>query len=127
MSDAPTWFGCVDATRSASSGPARSSKETPSYATMATRMAPVDDMGPPGRISGIFVISANECQSYARTMKAEREIRVHRFEASLFPVNAYIVETSTSVVVVDATLGVSDAKALRSRVQALNKPLAAVI
>jgi len=59
--------------------------------------------------------------------ESEREIRVHRFEASLFPVNAYIVETSTSVVVVDATLGVSDAKALRSRVQALNKPLAAVI
>jgi glyoxylase-like metal-dependent hydrolase (beta-lactamase superfamily II) len=60
-------------------------------------------------------------------MNAKREITVHRFEAGLFPVNAYLVETSTSVVVVDATLGVSDAKALRSRVDALQKPLAAVI
>src|SRR5262245_34169316 len=60
-------------------------------------------------------------------MKAEREIAVHRFEASLFPVNAYLIETHTSVVVVDATLGVSDGKTLRSRVEALRKPLAAVI
>jgi len=45
-----------------------------------------------------------------RSMRAEREITVHRFEASLFPVNAYLVETSTSVVV-----------------NALRKPLAAVI
>ena len=60
-------------------------------------------------------------------MKAERAITVHRFEASLFPVNAYLIETSTSIVVVDATLGVSDGKNLRSRVEALGKPLAAVI
>ena len=60
-------------------------------------------------------------------MSAEREIPVHRFEASLFPVNAYLVETRTGVVVVDATLGVSDGQALRSRVKALKKPLAAVI
>jgi glyoxylase-like metal-dependent hydrolase (beta-lactamase superfamily II) len=60
-------------------------------------------------------------------MSAEREITVHRFEASLFPVNAYLVETRTGVVVVDATLGVSDGQALRSRVNALKKPLAAVI
>src|SRR5262249_9344301 len=62
-----------------------------------------------------------------RSVKAEGEIAVHRFEARLFPVNAYLVETSTSVVVVDATLGVSDGKTLRSRVEALKKPLAAVI
>ena len=43
-----------------------------------------------------------------RSMKAEHTITVHRFEASLFPVNAYLVETDTSVIVVDATLGVSD-------------------
>ena len=60
-------------------------------------------------------------------MNAERAITVHRCEASLFPVNAYLVETSTSVIVVDATLGVSDGKSLRSRVEALKKPLAAVI
>jgi glyoxylase-like metal-dependent hydrolase (beta-lactamase superfamily II) len=60
-------------------------------------------------------------------MSAEGQVTVHRFEASLFPVNAYLVETSASVVVVDATLGVSDGKGLRSRVEALRKPLAAVI
>jgi glyoxylase-like metal-dependent hydrolase (beta-lactamase superfamily II) len=60
-------------------------------------------------------------------MSAEHEVIVHRFEASLFPVNAYLVETGRSVVAVDATLGVSDGKALRSRVEALGKPLAAVI
>jgi glyoxylase-like metal-dependent hydrolase (beta-lactamase superfamily II) len=80
-----------------------------------------------GRISGIFVISANDCQSYAPVMRAERDVAVHRVEAGLFPVNAYLVETGTSVVVVDATLGVSDGKRLRSRVEALKKPLAAVI
>src|SRR4029450_3366809 len=62
-----------------------------------------------------------------RTMSTMSTVTVHRFEASLFPVNAYLVETSTSVVAVDATLGVSDGKALRSRVEALRKPLAAVI
>jgi glyoxylase-like metal-dependent hydrolase (beta-lactamase superfamily II) len=62
-----------------------------------------------------------------RFMKAERTITVHRFEASLFPVNAYLVETNTSVIVVDATLGVSDGKTLRSRVEELRKPLAAVV
>jgi glyoxylase-like metal-dependent hydrolase (beta-lactamase superfamily II) len=62
-----------------------------------------------------------------RTMSTMSTVTVHRFEASLFPVNAYLVETSTSVVAVDATLGVSDGKTLRSRVEALRKPLAAVI
>jgi glyoxylase-like metal-dependent hydrolase (beta-lactamase superfamily II) len=60
-------------------------------------------------------------------MSAERQVSVHRFEASLFPVNAYLVETATGVVVVDTTLGVSDGRALRARVAALRKPLAAVI
>jgi glyoxylase-like metal-dependent hydrolase (beta-lactamase superfamily II) len=60
-------------------------------------------------------------------MGAEHQVTVHRFEASLFPVNAYLVETRTIVVVVDATLGVSDGRALRARVDALRKPLAAVL
>jgi glyoxylase-like metal-dependent hydrolase (beta-lactamase superfamily II) len=60
-------------------------------------------------------------------MSAERQVSVHRFEASLFPVNAYLVETATGVVVVDTTLGVSDGRALGARVEALRKPLAAVI
>jgi glyoxylase-like metal-dependent hydrolase (beta-lactamase superfamily II) len=60
-------------------------------------------------------------------MKPERDVAVHRFQASLFPVNAYLVETRAAVVVVDATLGVSDGKRLRAHVDALGKPLAAVI
>jgi glyoxylase-like metal-dependent hydrolase (beta-lactamase superfamily II) len=60
-------------------------------------------------------------------MKAEHAITVHRFEATLFPVNAYLIETPTSVVAVDAALGATDGKTLRSRVEALKKPLAAVI
>jgi glyoxylase-like metal-dependent hydrolase (beta-lactamase superfamily II) len=60
-------------------------------------------------------------------MRTEPEPTIHRFTATLFPVNAYLVETTAGVVVVDATLGVSDGRALRSRVDALGKPLAAVI
>jgi glyoxylase-like metal-dependent hydrolase (beta-lactamase superfamily II) len=60
-------------------------------------------------------------------MSAESHRTIHRFEASLFPVNAYLVETRTGVVVVDATLGVTDGRALRTRVDALKKPLAAVV
>ena len=52
---------------------------------------------------------------------------VHRFQAGLFPVNAYLIETTAGVVVVDATLGVSDGRALRERAEALGRPLAAVI
>jgi glyoxylase-like metal-dependent hydrolase (beta-lactamase superfamily II) len=60
-------------------------------------------------------------------MSDEHQVTVHRFEASLFPVNAYLVETGIGIVVVDATLGVSDGRALRARVDALRKPLAAVL
>ena len=60
-------------------------------------------------------------------MSAESHLTIHRFEASLFPVNAYLVETRTGIVVVDATLGVTDGRALRARVDALKKPLAAVV
>ena len=60
-------------------------------------------------------------------MTTKHQLSIQRFEASLFPVNAYLVETATGVVVVDATLGVSDGRALRTRVEALRKPLAAVI
>ena len=60
-------------------------------------------------------------------MSAETPLTIHRFEASLFPVNAYLVETRTGIIVVDATLGVSDGRTLRARVDALKKPLAAVV
>jgi glyoxylase-like metal-dependent hydrolase (beta-lactamase superfamily II) len=52
---------------------------------------------------------------------------VHRFQASLFPVNAYLIELADAVVVVDATMGVSDGRALRERVDATGKPLRGVI
>jgi hypothetical protein len=57
----------------------------------------MDDTLAHGRIPGIFVISASDRPSYARTMSAERQVTVHRFEASLFPVNAYLVETGLAL------------------------------
>jgi glyoxylase-like metal-dependent hydrolase (beta-lactamase superfamily II) len=54
-------------------------------------------------------------------------IRVHRYVASAMPVNAYLVETPGGVVVVDSTLTVSDARALRQRASELGKPLRAVL
>ncbi len=48
---------------------------------------------------------------------------IHRFQASLFPVNAYIIELPDGVVVVDATMGMTDGRALRTRVSATRKPL----
>lgn len=52
---------------------------------------------------------------------------IHRFQGRLFPVNAYLVETGTSVVAIDATLGVSDGRGLRGLADSLGKPLAGVI
>jgi glyoxylase-like metal-dependent hydrolase (beta-lactamase superfamily II) len=43
------------------------------------------------------------------------------------PVNAYLVETPGGVVVVDSTLTVSDARALRRQAEELDKPLQAVL
>lgn len=54
--------------------------------------------------------------------------RVHRFEqADPIPVNAYIVEGAAGLVVVDATLTNASSRALRAEVDALGKPLAAVL
>jgi glyoxylase-like metal-dependent hydrolase (beta-lactamase superfamily II) len=55
------------------------------------------------------------------------DFRVHRYVASAMPVNAYLVETPAGVVVVDSTLTVSDARALRERAAELGKPLRAVL
>jgi glyoxylase-like metal-dependent hydrolase (beta-lactamase superfamily II) len=52
---------------------------------------------------------------------------VHRFQATLFPVNAYLVETDRGVVIIDSTLGVSDGRALRAQAESLGKPLLAVV
>src|SRR5262245_34792278 len=53
--------------------------------------------------------------------------KVHRFQAGLFPVNAYIVETREAAIVVDATMGVSDGRAIAAQVRTLGKPLSGVI
>ena len=54
---------------------------------------------------------------------------IHRFGATGggTPVNAYVLEGAASTVVVDATLLVPDARALRERVDALGKPLVGVV
>lgn len=54
---------------------------------------------------------------------------IHRFGATGAdtPVNAYIVESPAGVAVVDATLTVSDGRALRQRVDELDKPLMGVV
>src|ERR687897_2297307 len=54
---------------------------------------------------------------------------VHRFpaqQASAF-VNAYLVETAVGVVAVDSLLTVSDSRAMRAALEALRKPLQAVL
>ena len=58
---------------------------------------------------------------------AQVPLSVHRFQASLFPVNAYLIESDSDVVAVDATLGMSDGQRLRARINETGKPLAGVI
>jgi glyoxylase-like metal-dependent hydrolase (beta-lactamase superfamily II) len=55
--------------------------------------------------------------------------RVHRYEATLggFFVNSWLVETATKVVAVDATLAIPSTNELRAQIEALGKPLAAVL
>jgi len=52
---------------------------------------------------------------------------VHRFQANLFPVNAYLIESDSEVIAVDATLGLSDGRRLRARIDEIGKPLAGII
>ncbi len=60
--------------------------------------------------------------------EATGAIKVHRVEQQVpFPVNAFIVEDATGVVVIDATLTNTASKALRARVDGLAKPLQAVL
>ena len=55
--------------------------------------------------------------------------RVHRYRATLggFLVNAWLVETATAVVAVDATLAVPSTDELRAQLDAIGKPLRAVL
>ena len=64
-------------------------------------------------------------QKYALT----QDITIQRHasgEGSIF-VNAYLVESPNGVVAIDATLSESESKALRSELEALGKPLMAVL
>jgi glyoxylase-like metal-dependent hydrolase (beta-lactamase superfamily II) len=58
-----------------------------------------------------------------------RGTRIHRHAtgAGGALVNAYLVETGEGIVAVDGTLTVSDARALRARLESLGKPLLAVL
>jgi glyoxylase-like metal-dependent hydrolase (beta-lactamase superfamily II) len=56
-------------------------------------------------------------------------VQIHTYtsgELGLY-VNAYLVETDNGLVVVDGTLTISDSKALRARIDALAKPVLAVL
>ena len=55
--------------------------------------------------------------------------RVHRYQATLggFLVNAWLVETATAVIAVDATLAVPSTDELRAQLDAIGKPLKAVL
>ena len=54
---------------------------------------------------------------------------VHTYQSPQtgFFVNAYLVETPAGIVVVDGTLTVSDSRAVRARLEAIGKPLLAVL
>ncbi len=76
----------------------------------------------------IFPILLTGIISFNPTAHAGFKPRVHRFadEARVF-VNAYLVETEKGIVAIDATLTVSDGKALRANLEFLRKPLLAVL
>src|SRR5262249_36216713 len=54
---------------------------------------------------------------------------VHTYQSPQtgFFVNAYLVETPAGIVVVDGTLTVSDSRAVRTKLEAIGKPLLAVL
>ena len=54
-------------------------------------------------------------------------IHRHQSDSGGTPVNAYVVEGESGLVVIDATLTVSGGRALRARVDALGKPLLGVV
>src|SRR3954447_17170365 len=58
---------------------------------------------------------------------APKLIHRHTAHTGGTPVNAYVIESPTEVVVVDATLAVPDGRALGERVRTLGKPLAGVV
>ncbi|HEY6256272.1 MAG TPA: MBL fold metallo-hydrolase [Xanthobacteraceae bacterium] len=52
--------------------------------------------------------------------------KIHRIEQPIaFPVNAYVVEGRDALVIVDATISVTGARAVRAKAEALGKPIVA--
>lgn len=68
-----------------------------------------------------------ECIS--RTFSVHDGFTVHQYEsgADTFHTNAFIVETSRSLVIVDTMMTVSQARGLRARAEALGKPMVAIM
>jgi glyoxylase-like metal-dependent hydrolase (beta-lactamase superfamily II) len=58
---------------------------------------------------------------------ADAKIHVYSSSEAGLAVNSYLVETENGVVAVDAQLLVSEARAFRTKLEALNKPLLAVL
>jgi glyoxylase-like metal-dependent hydrolase (beta-lactamase superfamily II) len=56
-----------------------------------------------------------------------RAVEIHRVAGEVMTVNAYIVEGREGLVVVDGMLTVSDARAVRRRIEAINKPVLGAI
>ena len=79
------------------------------------------------RCAALVALSLSGCAA-SSPPTASGPARLHTYvsaETGIFA-NAYILETQRGLMVVDATLTVSDARRLRSRVDALGKPLLAV-
>ena len=60
-------------------------------------------------------------------MSDKPKIHTHSSGEEGLAVNAYLVERESGVVAVDATLTVSEARTFRAELEALNKPLLAVL
>src|SRR5690242_16551886 len=56
-----------------------------------------------------------------------RAVEIHRVEGRVMAVNAYVVEGEEGVVVVDGMLTLSDARAVRRRIDDLGKPILGAI
>src|SRR5215208_5655076 len=56
-----------------------------------------------------------------------KESKIHRVAGEVMTVNAYVVEGTEGLVVVDGMLTVSDARAVRRQIEALRKPVLGAI
>lgn len=52
---------------------------------------------------------------------------IHTVTGQLMPVNAFIIETEGAAIVIDSTLTISDSRLIKAKLEALAKPLAAVL